>query len=214
MSERSKALRANSSPIERRMWRLLFTFRADGYHFRKQEPIGPYVVDMACHHASLVIEVDGDTHYTDTARRRDAIRDAFLSSEGYTVLRFTNLDVVRNPEGVFDVVARTLAGRPRNRRAARPLPNPPHEGEGVSSSIGHDPAQPPAHTSPLVGEAGRGEGSLGPARSLQVRRAARPLPNPPHKGEGVSSSIGHNPAQSPADTSPLVGEAGRGDCDA
>jgi very-short-patch-repair endonuclease len=160
MSGRAKALRANSSPIERRMWRLLFTFRSDGYHFRKQAPIGRYVVDMACHHAKVVIEVDGDTHYMDDARRRDTVRDAFLQAEGYTVLRFTNLDVVRNPDGVFDVVSRTLIGRPRNQRASHPLPNPPHKGGGAQLRFGHDLAQPPAHTSPLVGEAGRGDSNV------------------------------------------------------
>lgn len=152
MSERAKALRADSSPVERRMWRLLYTFRTGGYHFRKQVPIGPYTVDMACHHAKLIIEVDGDTHGTDTARRNDARRDAFLRGEGYTVLRISNSEVMTNSDGVYQLVALALEGRPKQQRAAHPLPNPPHKGEGVPSGMRQHLAQPPAPTSPLVGE--------------------------------------------------------------
>ena len=128
---RAKQLRANSSPVERRMWRILWGFRTNGYHFRKQAKIGPYTVDMACHHAKLVIEVDGATHGTDAAQRQDARRDAFLKAEGYTVLRIPNREVLRNPDGVYDAVAHALVGRPKNRRSAHPLPNPPHKGEGA-----------------------------------------------------------------------------------
>ena len=160
MTGRSRMLRANSSPIERRMWRLLYTFRTGGYHFRKQTPIGPYTVDMACHHAKLVIEVDGDTHGSDSARRNDARRDAFLASEGYTVLRVTNSDVVSNPDGVYHLVAQALEGRPKQPRVGHPLPNPPHKGEGALSGLRHDRPQAPADTSPLVGEAGRGDADV------------------------------------------------------
>jgi very-short-patch-repair endonuclease len=148
MSERAKALRANSSPVERRMWRLLHGFRTGGYHFRKQAPIGPYTVDMACHHAKLVIEIDGDTHGSDAARRNDARRDAFLCGEGYTVLRISNSEVMTNSDGVYQLVAQALDGKPKQPRVAHPLPNPPHKGEGVPPSL----RQPPASTSPLVGE--------------------------------------------------------------
>ena len=101
------------------MWRLLFPFRVDGFHFRKQVPIGPYVVDFACHHAKVVIEVDGDTHATAVGTARDARRDAFLRRAGYIALRFSNRDVVGSPEGVSIVVARTLADRQRSLRSAR-----------------------------------------------------------------------------------------------
>jgi very-short-patch-repair endonuclease len=142
------------------MWRILHAFRTGGYHFRKQAPIGPYTVDMACHHAKLVIEVDGDTHGTDTARRNDAGRDAFLMAEGYTVLRILNSEVVSNENGVYLAVEQALAGRPKQPRASRPLPNPPHKGEGALSSLRQHLAHPPADTSPLVGEVGRGDNDV------------------------------------------------------
>jgi very-short-patch-repair endonuclease len=107
-----RKLRANSTAPERRMWRLLYPLRTGEFHFRKQERIGPFYVDFACHHASLIIEVDGETHYVDGAPERDEKRDAFLRGEGYRVLRFTNDDVMHNADGAFRVVTEALAGRP------------------------------------------------------------------------------------------------------
>ena len=133
-SKREKALRADPTVPERRMWRLLHPFRTDGFHFRKQEQIGPFYVDFACHHARLVIEVDGDTHFTDAGQEDDARRDEFLRYEGYTVLRFTNDEVMRNEDGVFTLVAAALEGRPRGRRAGRPPPGLPHEGGGEEAA--------------------------------------------------------------------------------
>ena len=113
----AKSLRVNSTPAERRMWRLLFPLRTDGFHFRKQAPIGPYVADFACHHAKLVIEVDGDTHGTRQGAAHDAVRDAFLREEGYSILRFGNRDVISNLEGVMTIIADARADRKHNRRS-------------------------------------------------------------------------------------------------
>lgn len=116
MSTQAKTLRKNPTPAEAAMWRLLFPFRTGSFHFRKQAPIGPYCVDFACHHARLVIEVDGDTHATAQGIRSDARRDTFLVAEGYRVLRFTNADVLGNPEGVLAKIASELATAQPNHR--------------------------------------------------------------------------------------------------
>jgi len=126
-TELEKKLRANSTPPERRMWRLLYPFRTGEFHFRKQEQIGPFYVDFACHHAGLVIEVDGETHYVEGAQQRDARRDAFLRGEGYTVLRFTNDDVMHNPEGVHTLIATALADRPQRLRSSSHPESSSHE---------------------------------------------------------------------------------------
>ena len=105
---RARELRKNATPPERIMWRLLKPFRDEGFHFRRQVPIGKYYADFACHGQKLVIEVDGDSHGAGDGPERDKVRTRFLKSEGYRVLRFTNLEVMNNPEGVFDVVARVL----------------------------------------------------------------------------------------------------------
>ena len=114
---RAKLLRQNPTPAEKRLWRLLFPLRTSGYHFRKQAPVGPHVADFACHHARLIIEVDGDTHGSKTGIAHDARRDAFLAGEGYEILRFSNRDVLNSPEGVLTVIAGTLVGRLQNQRA-------------------------------------------------------------------------------------------------
>ncbi|GLQ55958.1 endonuclease domain-containing protein [Devosia nitrariae] len=111
MPTHAQRLRKSPTRTEIRLWRLLHPLRTGGYHFRKQAPIGPYVVDFACHHAKLIIEVDGDTHGTDAGIRHDAKRDAFLRSEGYKVLRFWNTEVMRNSGGVFYLICDGLGAR-------------------------------------------------------------------------------------------------------
>ena len=118
----ARKLRAQPTFPERRMWNLLRGFRTSGYHFRKQVPLGPYIADFVCFHAHLVIELDGDTHFTSAGRRDDAARDAFLRSNGFSVLRFTNDDVNRNPDGTYTVIANHLAGHAPRLRALVPPP--------------------------------------------------------------------------------------------
>ncbi len=90
------------------MWRLLKPFRDRGFHFRRQVPIGKYYADFACHGQKLVIEVDGDSHGIGDGPDRDEIRTEFLQGEGYNVLRFSNGEVMNNPEGVFETIADCL----------------------------------------------------------------------------------------------------------
>jgi len=105
----AQKLRADPTPAERYLWNLLRPFRTGGYHFRKQVALGPYIADFACLHASLVIEVDGDTHFTNAAARRDTERDSYLHDRGFSTLRFTNDDVTANPDGVYTLIANYLA---------------------------------------------------------------------------------------------------------
>lgn len=104
-----RRLRQTPTPAETRFWRLIYPLRTGEYHFRKQAPIGPFVVDFVCHAEKLVIEIDGDSHYSEAGTAKDAVRTVFLVTNGYRVLRFTNADVLQKPEGVFDVVAAALS---------------------------------------------------------------------------------------------------------
>ena len=95
--------------------------KARGLHFRKQAPIGKYIVDFCCHSARMIIEVDGGQHGEEAGQVRDAERTAWLESQGYRVLRFWNNDVLENMSGVSEAIL----------RFAPPHPNPSPQGGGA-----------------------------------------------------------------------------------
>jgi very-short-patch-repair endonuclease len=74
--------------------------------FRRQHPIGPYIVDFACPMRRLIVELYGATHSTDEETSRDAAREAFLRSRGWRILRFQNQDVYDHIEGVMETILR------------------------------------------------------------------------------------------------------------
>lgn len=90
--QRAKHLRQNMTGPERKLWSLLRARRLRGLKFRRQVPIGPFIVDFLCKEVSLVIELDGWSH-TDRGKY-DLRRQAYLEEEGYRVLRIDNDDVL------------------------------------------------------------------------------------------------------------------------
>ncbi|HVV91521.1 MAG TPA: endonuclease domain-containing protein [Solirubrobacterales bacterium] len=126
LRRRAKALRRDMTDAERKLWRHLRAHRFADAHFRRQVPIGPYVVDFACHGAKLIVELDGGRYGTAEGVRWDARRTAWLEAEGFRVPRFWNTDVVTNPEGVLTLVANALAAVP-------PVPTLPRKGGGSAS---------------------------------------------------------------------------------
>ena len=80
--------------------------RALGVGFRRQHPIGPYILDFACLALKLVVEVDGSQHYD--AVLADSVRDQYLRDRGWTVLRFTTHDVLANPNFVVGTILETI----------------------------------------------------------------------------------------------------------
>ena len=103
-----RKLRQNPTIAEIRFWRILYPIRQLCWHIRKQAPIGRYVVDFVCHSARLIVEIDGETHFSDTGIRQDAVRTAFLEGQGYRVLRFNNREVLENGAAVYDIVLAAL----------------------------------------------------------------------------------------------------------
>ncbi len=93
---------------EQLLWRCLRGKQLDGFRFRKQHPIEHYVLDFYCPSARLAIEVDGSQHYTPEGMAKDAARTAWLAERGIRVLRFTNLEVLSNLEGVLSVIWEAL----------------------------------------------------------------------------------------------------------
>ena len=124
--KRARALRRDATKAEKIVWRAVRAHRLDGVGFRRQTPIGPYIVDFASHSAKLVVELDGGQHYDDTHEMRDAKRDRFLRSKRYRVLRFSNYDVTTNLEGVWTVIAGAVA------EAVTPSLPSPASGGGAS----------------------------------------------------------------------------------
>ncbi|ASY70000.1 DNA methylase, putative [Sinorhizobium fredii CCBAU 83666] len=86
---------------EAALWNMLRDLRPLGARFRRETPIGPYIADFAWLSARLIVEVDGDSHETESGRRHDVRRDQFLKAQGFTVLRFDNSQVLDGPDYVF-----------------------------------------------------------------------------------------------------------------
>ncbi|MFC4726900.1 endonuclease domain-containing protein [Coralloluteibacterium thermophilus] len=106
----ARALRSGMTDAERHLWCRLRRRQLDGHHFRRQHPIGDYIVDFACIERRLVVEVDGGQHAASAA---DAVRDRYLRQAGFRVLRFWNHDVLLRTEAVAEEILRALqAERP------------------------------------------------------------------------------------------------------
>ena len=101
----ARQLRQHSTDAERTMWSALRDRRLLSYKFRRQHPIGPYVVDFACTRCQIVIELDGGQHADSP---EDAGRTAWLQSHGWRVIRFWNNDVLSNASGVTETILRAL----------------------------------------------------------------------------------------------------------
>ena len=99
---RAKALRTKMTQAEIILWSRLKGKQLQGWQFRKQHPVGPYIADFACAKAKLIIEVDGATHSTDAEIVHDHKRTAFLQAQGWSVLRVWNADIYDNLTGVLE----------------------------------------------------------------------------------------------------------------
>ena len=137
---RSRRLRRNLTEAERIIWYAVRAHRLNGASFRRQTPIGPFIVDFVCHDARLIIEIDGGQHFESENEKRDARRDRFLASKGYRVLRFSNHDVMKNRHGMVEAIDAALAASPSQTDAAQAaspsLPSPAGGGGGEGGASG------------------------------------------------------------------------------
>jgi very-short-patch-repair endonuclease len=121
--ERARELRQRSTDSERRLWHWLRNRQIDGVKFRRQVPIGVYVVDFVAADRRLVVEIDGGQHVLQ--EEYDQRRTAWLEAQGYQVIRFWSNEVLTNTEGVIEALSAALKLRPPH-----PDPLPPSGGEG------------------------------------------------------------------------------------
>ena len=109
--QRARALRYNPTEAERLLWRQLRFWQIDGYKFRRQQPLGHYIVDFVCLEKRLVVEVDGGQH-AEQQMKYDSERDAWLAAQGFSVLRFWNDEVLKNIDGVKEIILNKLQSTP------------------------------------------------------------------------------------------------------
>jgi len=96
---RARELRRTQTPAESALWKLLRAHKMQGFQFRRQHPIDRFFADFACPTAKLIIELDGNSH--DNRTEQDLARDEHLQHLGWMTLRFSNIDLLKNPEGVW-----------------------------------------------------------------------------------------------------------------
>jgi ATP-dependent helicase HrpA len=169
----ARELRKNATDAENLLWQLLRRNQIHGFSFRRQHPLGAYILDFYCHQAKLAIELDGGQHAEGAQLDHDQVRSAWLQAQGITVLRFWNNEALTNAEGVLQRISEALR--------ASPLPNP---GGTTSHSTKHDKAVQVAGYPP------EGEGMSASASSnapiIQVSGRTYPVEiryRPPQKDE-------------------------------
>jgi very-short-patch-repair endonuclease len=106
LSINARSLRKKQTRAEHFLWRNLRARQLDGAKFRRQVPVGNYIVDFVSFEKKIIIELDGGQHAETTAR--DAARDAWLQGRGYRVLRFWDNEIFQNTEGVLEVIRRNV----------------------------------------------------------------------------------------------------------
>lgn len=107
---RAQQLRREMTFAEKKLWQCLRDRQLDGAHFRKQAPVGRFILDFLCTEAKLVVEVDGHSHAG--SREYDAERTRWLNEQkDYRVIRFTNADVLHNLDAVVEKIREALKGR-------------------------------------------------------------------------------------------------------
>src|SRR5215475_12161447 len=104
----ARRLRRNQTDAEKLLWSILRSRQLLGLKFRRQQPVGPYILDFYCHDYGLCIALDGGQHYISKGQLGDETRAAFLQTRGIHNLRFSNLDVLRNLEGVLLTVVEKI----------------------------------------------------------------------------------------------------------
>jgi len=155
--QRARELRKAPTRGERAMREYLQSFRPYGARFRREAPIGPYVVDFAWLSARIIIEVDGASHDLPGRAEVDAKRDMFLRSRGFRVIRVRDVDVIANRPAAFEAIEAAI--RPclklHSDEAARrdPSPSPSPQGGGESRGAARERLQPnDRHPSSLPAE--------------------------------------------------------------
>jgi very-short-patch-repair endonuclease len=124
--EFARKLRKNMTDEERRLWQELRRSQLRDFKFRRQAPIGPFIADFVCFERKLIVELDGSQHAE--RLKEDALRTAWLTGQGFRLIRFWNNQIVEDLDVVLEMILRAVEDTPH--------PNPPPQG-------GRGPDRPP-----------------------------------------------------------------------
>lgn len=102
LTQAARELRRNSTDAERLLWRHLKAKQLEGLKFRRQEQIGRFIADFVCYEKGLIVEADGGQHALE--KEKDEERTQWLNSQGFTVLRFWNHEILTNIDGVLETI--------------------------------------------------------------------------------------------------------------
>jgi very-short-patch-repair endonuclease len=114
----ARTLRKEQTTAEKLLWRGLRNRNLEEIKFRRQHPVGPFIVDFYCHAAQLVIEVDGEVNELEVVRKRDKRREEYLRQQGLTIIRFTNEEVIAELGRVLDDIERLVKSLSRRERVS------------------------------------------------------------------------------------------------
>ncbi len=126
--EKARAMRCNPTEAESVLWRYISGGRL-GVHFRRQHPVFDYIPDFVCLSYRLIIEIDGGYHFDGEQPEKDAERTKYLAEQGFTVLRFTNEEVLHDTDEVIDTIGDAIDRQQLElsadigRRMSSPLPS-------------------------------------------------------------------------------------------
>lgn len=113
--EKCRKLRKNQTEAEKKLWAILRNRQVGGTKFKRQFPIGRYILDFYSLEYKIGIEADGGGHYEDRGRQRDKLRTRELCKLGVVeILRFSDLEILNNIEGVWEVILETIENKRSN----------------------------------------------------------------------------------------------------
>ena len=125
----ARQMRQTPTDAEKKLWSLLRHGKLDGHHFRRQVPVAGYIVDFCCLSAGLGVEADGSQHCDDSGKHYDEERAWALLAKGIRIIRFSDYDILRNPDAVQETIYRELQAQAKPPQA-KPPPYPPPEYRG------------------------------------------------------------------------------------
>lgn len=115
----AKSLRNRTTDAEQLLWRHLRAKHFGGLKFRRQQPIGTYIVDFVCFEKKIFVELDGGQHTQPEEMQNDSMRDQWFEAQRYKVLRFWDNEVLTNTQGVLEMISKYCLSHP----PLNPLPS-------------------------------------------------------------------------------------------